>query len=250
MLEGKIALVTGAGSGIGRATAIEMARHGAAVVLGDIDKVAGEETEAIIAAADGRAAFLRADITSEADMVALVDLAVARFGGLDVACNNAGYDPPVVRLADHEQDEWDRTIAVNLTAVWMSMKLEINAMLAYGRPSSIVNVASIAGQRGLWGHAPYAASKHGMLGLTRVAAVDYAKKNIRANAVCPGPTYTPMLRRYADTVGVSPDRLSAAQPMGRVGTSVEVANAIVWLSSDLSSYTTGQCLGVEGGFLA
>jgi len=250
MLDGKIALVTGGGSGIGRAAVQDLAGHGARVVIGDIDADAGTATADAVRVAGGTAVFVKADITSEADMRSLVGTAVTEFGGLDIAVNSAAYDPPVVRLADHEDHEWARTVEINLTAVFLSMKLQILAMLDYGKPAAIVNVASIAGKRGLWGHAPYAATKHGMLGLTRVAAIDYAKKGIRANAVCPGPISTAMLDRYAETVGIAKDRLDANQPMGRVGTPEEVANAISWLSSDLSSYVTGQCLGVEGGFLA
>lgn len=250
-LEGKVVLVTGAASGIGRAAAVGMARRGAALVLGDLDAAGGHQTQRLIESAGGKAQFVETDVTDPTAVETLVDVGVRSFGRLDGACNNAGFDPPVKRLAEQSIDDFERSISVNLTAVFLCMKHEILAMLASGSThASIVNVASIAGVRGLWGHAPYAASKHGVIGLTRTAAIDYAKKGIRVNAVCPGPVDTPMLRRYMDEVGLDDAQIARAQPMGRPGTPGEVADAIAWLLSEASSYVTGQTIGLDGGALA
>jgi NAD(P)-dependent dehydrogenase (short-subunit alcohol dehydrogenase family) len=249
-LEGKVTLVTGGSSGIGRATALAVARRGGAVVVADLDPDGGRETQRLITDGGGTAEFARTDVTDPASVQDAVRLALQAFGRLDGACNSAGFDPPVRRLAEQELEDWERSLAVNLTGAFLCMKHEIRAMLDVGGSGAIVNVASIGGLRGLWGHAPYAAAKHGLVGLTRTAAIDYAKKGIRVNAVCPGPVETPMLRRYMDEVGLDEAQLAKGQPMGRPATVDEVAEAITWLLSPGSSYVTGQAIGLDGGWLA
>ncbi len=247
---GKVALVTGAGSGIGRASALAFAALGARVVASDIAPDGGEETVAIIHAAGGEAAFVRADVSQSREVAALVDDTVARYGRLDCAHNNAGIAGVVgaarPTFTDYPDDTFDRVIAVNLKGVWLCLKAEMRQMLAQGG-GAIVNTASIAGLVGGFG-AAYTAAKHGVIGLTKQAAVEHAAAGIRVNAVCPGLIDTPMTRpiytpeRWARAVGM--------HPVGRAGEAEEVARAVVWLCSEAASFVTGQALAVDGGYVA
>jgi NAD(P)-dependent dehydrogenase (short-subunit alcohol dehydrogenase family) len=249
MLE-RVALVTGGGSGIGRASALAFARAGAAVVVSDVAAASGEETVRVIAAAGGEAAFVPADVSDGAQVDALVAATLDRYGRLDYAHNNGGIEGPLATVVDLEEDDWDRVIDVNLKGVWWCLKQEIPAMLASGG-GAIVNTASVSGLKGFPPLLPaYVASKFGVVGLTAVAARHYAKQGIRINAVCPGAIDTPMLDRIgegAQRLGVS---LVAENPAGRLGAPAEVAAAVVWLCSDGASFVTGQTLTIDGGFLA
>ncbi|MSR84536.1 MAG: SDR family oxidoreductase [Candidatus Latescibacteria bacterium] len=248
-LQGKVALVTGAGSGIGRATAQAFALAGAQVVVADVDPKGGEKTVALIAGAGGQALFVQADVTQAAQVEALVGQAVSAYGGLDCAFNNAGIGGTGASTAEYTEEDWDRLMAVNLKGVWLCLKYELRQMLRQGR-GAIVNNASVWGIAGLENAAAYTASKHGVVGLTKVAALENATTTIRVNAVCPGFTRTPLIEQLLIDRPEMEAKIMARQPIGRLGTPEEVAAAAVWLCSPASSFVTGQALGVDGGLLA
>src|SRR5262245_53358781 len=249
--EGKVALVTGAGSGIGRATAVAFAAAGAKVVVSDVAVDGGHETVARINGAGGEATFVRADVSVAHDAAALVHAAVEAYGRLDYAHNNAGIEGSAARgTAFHEYPEavWDEVLRINLTGVWLCMKAELAQMLAQGG-GAIVNTASVAGLVGGAGPA-YTASKHGVVGLTKTAALAYAQRGVRVNAVCPGIVRTPMLERVFAGRPEAEERALAAEPVGRFAAPEEVAAAVVWLCSDAASFVTGVALPVDGGWVA
>lgn len=248
-LDNKIALVTGAGSGIGRATALVFTREGAKVVVSDIAVEGGEETVRQIEAAGGVAVFVKADVSKAADVEALVTRTVETYGRLDCAFNNAGIEGGVKPTIDCTEEEFDRTIAVNLTGVWLCMKYEIQHMLSQGG-GAIVNTASVAGLIGFPGLPDYVASKHGVLGLTKTAALEYAKSGIRVNAVCPGVIQTPMVERGAQLSPGFDEIAVSMEPVGRFGQPAEIGEAVVWLCSDAASFVTGHPMVVDGGLVA
>jgi NAD(P)-dependent dehydrogenase (short-subunit alcohol dehydrogenase family) len=244
-LDGKIALVTGAGSGIGRASALAFAREGARVVVADVAAQGGEETVGLIAKAGSTAIFHQTDVSQADQAQALVARAVEAFGRLDCAHNNAGVLGQFARTADSTEENWDRVISVNLKGVYLCLRAEIVQMLEQGG-GAIVNTSSIAGLTGMGGLPAYVASKHGVAGLTRTAAVEYARKGIRVNAVCPGYIDTPMTRPLGGDAQLDPQLV----PIGRLGAPEEVAEAVVWLCSDAASYVTGHTLSVDGAMAA
>ena len=249
LTEGKVALVTGAGSGIGRATALVFAREGAKVVVSDIVVEGGEETVQQIKAAGGEAIFVKADVSQAADVEALITQTVETYGRLDCAFNNAGIEGGVKPTIDCTEEEFARTIAVNLTGVWLCMKYEIQQMLSQGG-GTIVNTASVAGLVGFPGLPDYVASKHGVLGLTKTAALEYAKSGIRVNAVCPGVIQTPMVERGAQLSPGFDELAVSMEPVGRFGQPVEIGEAVVWLCSEAASFVTGHPMTVDGGLVA
>jgi NAD(P)-dependent dehydrogenase (short-subunit alcohol dehydrogenase family) len=249
-----VALVTGAGSGIGRASALALAREGAQVVVADIAREGGEETVRRITGAGGEARFVCADVAQASDVEALIATTVATYGRLDFAHNNAGIVGAWgTSLIDYPRDVWDRVFSVNVTGVWLCMSYEIPQMLRQGS-GAIVNTASMAGLVGTSSDTAYCASKHAVIGLTKAAAVGYAQQGIRVNAVCPTFIRTPMLERVIEVSTQPRDQVEAAmtayEPMGRMGTVEEVAAAVVWLCSDASAFVTGHALPIDGGALA
>ncbi len=248
-VDGKIALVTGAGSGIGRATALVFAREGAKVVVADIVVDGGEETVRQIKAAGGEALFVKADMARAAEVEAMVQKAVTIYGRLDCAHNNAGIEGATGKTADYREEDWDRVIRVNLTGVWFCMKYEISQMLKQGG-GAIVNTASDAGLLGVPQMPAYVASKHGVVGLTKTAALEYAKSGIRVNAVCPGVIKTPMVERITGQRAGRAERMAAIEPVGRMGKPEEIAEAVVWLCSEAASFVTGLPMSVDGGIAA
>ena len=249
MFEGKVALVTGAGGGIGRATALAFAREGARVVASDVDGAGGDETARLVADAGGGAVHVACDVTRPGEVEALVGAAGDAFGRLDCAHNNAGVEGAYARTADCDEEDFDRTCAVNLKGVYLCLKSEIAHMLSAGG-GAIVNTASVAGVEGAKNLPAYVASKHGVMGLTRTAALEYATRGIRVNAVCPGPIRTRMLEAIMEENPRMEPAMIAAVPMRRLGAPEEIAEAVVWLCSDRASYVTGQGLVVDGGFTA
>lgn len=245
----KVALVTGASSGIGRATALAFAKAGYAVAIADTNESAGRESQAELEAAGAQALFIRCDVADEADVRNLVERTVARFGRIDAAFNNAGIEGALAPTTDCTVDNFDRIIAVNLKGVWLCMVHEIRQMLAQGG-GAIVNCSSIAGLVGFPGLPAYVASKHGVVGLTRTAALEYATQNIRVNAVCPGAIVTPMLERLMDTSEGARESIHAGEPVGRLGRPEEIASAVLWLCGEGASFTTGQAIAVDGGWTA
>jgi NAD(P)-dependent dehydrogenase (short-subunit alcohol dehydrogenase family) len=249
-LRDRVVLVTGAASGIGRATTELLAGMGAAVVASDIDADAGGSGAAALADAGARVRFVAADVAEEDGVAAAVAEARAAFGRLDAAANCAGVGAGHAMTHEYPVEAWDRIVAVNLRGTWLSMRAEIEAMLAAGAGGAIVNVSSTLGLRGSPFGAPYSASKHAVLGLTRTAAIEYAPHGIRVNAVCPGAIDTPMMdETFARFPGFR-ERLTGFVPMGRMGAAGEVAAAIAWLLSDAASFVTGEAVTVEGGLLA
>lgn len=245
----KVALVTGAASGIGAAAARIFAAHGERVVVSDTNEAGGQATVDRITDAGGEAIFVRADVSVAADVQALVAATVENFGRLDHAFNNAGIEGEQASLAEIAEDDWDRLIGINLRGVWLCMRAEIPVMLERGG-GAIVNNASVAGLVGFAGAGAYAASKHGVVGLTRAAALDYAQLGLRVNAVCPGIIDTPMVARAVEGNPELAAGLKAAEPIGRLGTPEEIGEAAYWLCSDAASFMTGQAIAVDGGFTA
>lgn len=250
MLDGKRVLITGAGGGIGQAAAVLAAAEGARVMIADINGSWLEETLAIIAAAGNKAEMRVTDVTSETDVAGLIDDTVAAFGGLDCAYNNAGIEGAWARTADSTLENFDRVVAVNQTGVYLCMRAEIQAMLKAGTAGSIVNTASIAGIAGAQFMPAYVASKHAVVGLTASAAMEYARKNIRVNAVCPGPIETRMLSSLAKNHPRANEAMPNSTAMKRLGQPREIAEAACWLMSDRSSYVTGIAMPVDGGMVA
>ena len=247
-LEGKVALVTGAAMGIGRASALIFSREGASVVVADIDEDQGRQTVALVEQAGGRASFVRADVSVKADVEAMVRHAVTTFGGLDCAHNNAGMAAPMAPLADYPDDGWERTIAVMLTGVYLCMKAEIPRMLERGG-GAIVNTASGVGLIGYPAQAAYTASKHGVLGLTKVAALDYGARGVRVNAICPGTARTPMVEQAVRADPAIDAHLRGLHPIGRIAEPEEIAEAAVWLCTPAASFVLGAALPVDGGYV-
>ncbi|AGI23917.1 SDR family oxidoreductase [Pseudomonas sp. MT3] len=249
LLSGQVALVTGAGNGIGRATAQAFAQQGVKVVVSDVDAKGGEATVELIRAAGGEATFIRCDVTRDAEVKALVDGTVAAYGRLDYAFNNAGIEIEKGKLADGEESEFDAIMGVNVKGVWLCMKHQIPLMLEQGG-GAIVNTASVAGLGAAPKMSIYAASKHAVIGLTKSAAIEYAKKKIRVNAVCPAVIDTDMFRRAYEADPKKAEFAAAMHPVGRVGRVEEIASAVLYLCSDNAGFTTGIALPVDGGATA
>lgn len=245
-LEGKVALVTGAGGGIGRAAAEAFARSGASVMVSDVNEAGGAETVALIEAAGGKAAFVRCDVSKADEVKAMVEATVATFGGLDCAFNNAGIN----RITDDQYDDaiWERDIAINLSGVMRCMREEAAYMLQNGG-GAIVNTASINGLVGNGGQPAYTAAKHGVVGLARHGALRWAKAGIRVNAVCPGVIETPMTAPLVQNPEMKA-LIDGMTPMGRMGSASEIAEAVVWLCSSAASFVTGHAMVVDGGATA
>ncbi|HHW10620.1 MAG TPA: SDR family oxidoreductase [Firmicutes bacterium] len=248
-MKDKVIVVTGGAAGIGRATALALAREGAKVIVSDVDDLGGRDTVRLIREEGGEAQFIRADVSKESDVADLFRQVKDMYGGLDGAFNNAGIVGEASPLADIAEEVWDRIQAVNAKGVFLCMKYEIPLLIERGG-GAIVNNASVAGLVGMAGSGAYVASKHAVIGLTKTAALDYVKSNIRVNAVCPGVVRTNMVEKF---VGSNPEveaQLMAMQPIGRMGKPEEIANAVVWLLSDKASFVTGHALAVDGGFTA
>ncbi|MFN8238512.1 MAG: SDR family oxidoreductase [Chitinophagales bacterium] len=247
IFEGKVAIVTGGSFGIGRATAIAFAQRGARVVVADY--VENEETVNLIKAAGGEALFVKCDVSKSTDVKEMVDKTIVAFGRLDYAFNNAGIEGTMGAIADCTEENWDRTINVNLKGIFLCMKYEIPYMLKGGK-GAIVNCASVAGLVGFPGLPAYVATKHGVVGLTKTAALEYVKAGIRVNAVCPGVIKTDMIDRITGGQQETEAQFIMGEPIGRMGTPGEIAEAVVWLCSDGASFTTGQAIAVDGGWVA
>jgi NAD(P)-dependent dehydrogenase (short-subunit alcohol dehydrogenase family) len=247
--EDKVVIVTGGAYGIGRAAAIGFARRGAKVVIADIDAVKGEEALRMVKDAGGEAIFVKTDVSSESDVQNLVEETVETYGKLDCAFNNAGIHKQFVSTVDLKTEDWEEMIRTNLKSVWLCMKYEIPQMLKQGK-GAIVNTSSAAGLVGAPSNPAYPASKHGVVGITKSTALEYARKGIRVNCVCPGPTRTGMNEELTATNPEIVKMMDRKVPMGRIGEPEEVAAAAIFLCSDEASYITGHALPVDGGIVA
>jgi len=245
--EGKVVFVTGAAGGIGRAAALAFAREGASVVVADVSEKDNQETDRMIEEQGGRALAVRCDVTRVEDVKAALDKTAEIFGRLDFAFNNAGIEPrKPAPTADYNLEEWDRIINIDLRGVFLCMKYEIPLMLRQGG-GAIVNTSSGAGVIGIKGSPAYTAAKHGVIGLTRAAALDYAAQNIRVNAVCPGYIDTPMMGRFTGGTPEGRARVISEEPIGRMGRPEEIANAVLWLCSDAAGFVVGSAMVIDGG---
>ena len=247
--DGKVALVTGASSGIGRTTALYFAKSGANVAVVDVAENEGIETARMIERFGVKSIFIRCDVSKDKDVRNMVQRTVDAFGRLDYAFNNAGIEGIQAPTPDCTEENWTKVIDINLKGTWLCMKYQIPQMLKQGG-GAIVNCSSIAGLIGFPGIPAYSASKHGVIGLTKTAALENAKTNIRVNAVCPGVIQTPMIDRFTRGQAQAHAQLIAGAPMGRVGSPEEIASAAVWLCSESASYMTGQTLTIDGGWVA
>jgi NAD(P)-dependent dehydrogenase (short-subunit alcohol dehydrogenase family) len=247
--DGKVAIVTGGSTGIGRAAALAFAREGAAVVIADVTEQRGRQVASEITNAGGRAGFIAADVAADAQVAELVTRTVAEYGGLDFAFNNAGIEGDQAPTDQCTPENWAHVLAVDLTGVWLCMHYEIPPMLERGG-GAIVNCSSVAGLVGFPNIGPYTAAKHGVVGLTRSAALEYAQAGIRVNAVCPGVIDTEMVQRFTHDDPSAAEQLLATEPVGRMGTADEIADAVIWLCSSESTFVTGHALPVDGGFVA
>lgn len=248
-MAGRVALVTGASSGIGRATALAFAGAGASVVVADVCERAGDHLAREIGEGGGNAMFVACDVSRSEDVERMARRTMDALGRLDFAFNNAGIEGETAEAAACTEENWDRVIAVNLKGAWLCMRQEIPRMLAHGG-GAIVNCSSVAGLVGFPGIAAYTASKHGLIGLTKSAALEYATRGIRVNAVCPGVIRTPMVERFTRGDPEAEAQLVASEPVGRMGAPEEVAAAVLWLCSDAASFVTGHAMAVDGGFVA
>lgn len=246
LLEGKVAIITGAGSGIGKAAAELFAKEGAKVVVSDINEANGKSAVDEITKNGGEAFFIKADSSKPEDNEALVKQTVEKYGALDIAVNNAGIGGPLAMTGEYPIDGWQKVIGINLSGVFYGLRYQIPAMLEKG--GSIVNIASILGSAGTKLSPAYVAAKHGVLGLTKAAALEYADKNIRINSVGPGYIKTPLIMNSLDKNAL--DALVGLHPMGRLGESEEIAELILWLASPKSSFVTGSYYPADGGYLA
>lgn len=249
----KVAVVTGAGSGIGRASSLAFARRGDAVVVSDVDVAAGRKTVAMIEVAGGTATFEPVDVTVEADVERLVEHAISRYGRLDYAHNNAGHGGSPTLVPEYEREEWDQLVALNLTGTWLCLKHEIPPMVERGG-GAIVNTASTFGVVGVKGMGVYVACKHAVVGLTKGAALEYAEAGVRVNAICPGATRTPQLEEFFGELTEDPEEAAATYvdraPIGRLGTPEEIAEVVIWLCSDAASFVTAHPMVADGGWVA
>jgi NAD(P)-dependent dehydrogenase (short-subunit alcohol dehydrogenase family) len=243
---GKVAFVTGAANGIGRAAALAFAREGASVIVADVSEQGNQTTTRLIQEAGGRALAVQCDVTRTEEIKAALDKGVQAFGRLDFAFNNAGVEQPVQPAADLTEEDWDRIIDVDLRGVFLCMKHEIPLMLRQGG-GAIVNTSSGAGVKGIAGQAAYCAAKYGIVGLTKAAALDYAKSKIRINAVCPGIIETPMMGRFSGGTSEGRAKVIAQEPIGRMGKPEEIAAAVVWLCSDPAAFVVGHAMVIDGG---
>lgn len=247
-LENKVALITGGTTGIGRDTAVLFAKAGAKVIFSGRREVEGKETLHLVRTAGGDGHFIKSDVSKSTDVESLVQKTIEKYGRLDVAVNNAGIEGVWAPLIEQTEENWDQVQNINLKGVWLSLKYEILQMLKQGGGGAIVNMSSVAGLIGAAGAGVYVASKHGVLGLTKSAAIEYAAHGIRVNAICPAVIETPMAERVFGEPAVN-KRMRSLHPLGRFGKSTEVAEAVLWLCSDKSSFTTGQYLAIDGGLL-
>lgn len=247
LFKDKTAIVTGAGSGIGLAIARQFAAEGAKVVVSDVQEAAGQQTVAAIKDAGGEAFFVKADVSRPADQERLVQQTLDQYGALHIACNNAGVGGPSAPTGEYPIEGWDKVIAINLNGVFYGMRYQIPAMLNSGG-GAIVNIASILGSVGFANSVAYVAAKHGVVGLTQNAAIEYAQKGIRVNAVGPGFIKTPLVEEHMDKEALK--FLESQHPAGRLGEASEVAELVTWLSSDRASFVTGSYYPVDGGYLA
>lgn len=248
-LKNKVVIITGAASGIGAASALAFAREGASVVVADLQIARGEELVSRIQAEDGKAIFVKCDVSLESDIKNMVAKTIETFGHLSCAFNNAGIEGESADTTMCTNENWEKTININLRGVWLCMKYQIPEMLKNGG-GSIVNCSSIAGIVGFVGTPAYSASKHGVIGLTQTAALEYASKNIRVNAICPGVIQTPMVERFTHGEAQANKALIEGEPLGRMGQPEEIAQVALWLCSDASSFVTGHPLVADGGWVA